>query len=208
MRTYRLAILAAIAAIGLSTMALGLSAHAQEFPERSGYVSDYAGVIGEEAKKTLEETLSRIQREYGVEIYILTVKETAPLAISEYSNQIFERWKLGKQDPKRRVLLFLVAVEEGLVRLATSRGLQDVLPDAQLAKVLQETILPAFHVREFERGIIKGVEQIEQYLASQHIQAPRASGEQRPKLRIEDLVGIALMIAGLALILLAGVIFS
>ncbi len=209
MRAYLLVTLAVIAGAVLSHAVSGFGAYAQEFPERLGYVSDYAGVIGEEAQKALEERLGRLQREYGVEIYVLTVKETAPWAISDYSDRIFERWGLEKDNPERRVLLFLVAVEEGLVRLATSRGLQGVLPDEQLAKVLQETILPAFHARDFERGITKGVARIEQHLASQRVQAPRASGERSgPGPTGTDILGILLVVAGLALILLAGRLLS
>jgi uncharacterized protein len=190
------------ATMALALASIQLSAYPQEelqLPSRIGYVSDYAQILDEQVEGELNRTLSEVERELGVQIYVLTVLTTEPLPMNDYSSRIMEVWDLGEDDPARRTLLFIVAVEDGLVRLDASRGLEEMLTDQVLKQILDAEILPAFYMGEFTQGITRGIQEIIQVLS----EGPYRSPSEGKGLGSTDLLGIFLMIALVALVLAA-----
>ena len=65
---------------------LALSAFADDVPGYSGYVNDYAGVISEKDKASMEEVAKEVEEKTGAQIAVLTVKSMAPYAsIDDFS---------------------------------------------------------------------------------------------------------------------------
>jgi len=204
------AVVAAVAVVCV----LGVGAWAQDrdrelqLPERSGYVSDHAGVLGKDVEGVLEAMLARLHRVYGVEVYVLTVATVAPLRAYEYAVEVFERWDLGKSRVDRRTLLFLIAVEDEQVHIAVSRGMAGLLPDPQQVEMLRAA-LPLLAAGDFEGGVLEGVRWLKAYLEERLAPASERDAEaQEAGVRLEDLIGIALIVVGLALIVLAGRVLS
>src|SRR4030067_2550378 len=118
MLLYVIAIATVLASVGAS--------YAQEespLPSRLNFVSDYAQILDDKAEGEMNQLLDQVRKEMGVEIEVLTVLTANPLSINEYGRKISEAWKLGEDDPKRKTLLFLVSVRDGLYRLVTNKGL-------------------------------------------------------------------------------------
>jgi uncharacterized protein len=180
--------------------------HAQEdgrLPDRIDYVSDYAQVISEDAEAGLNRALARAEEERGVQIYVLTVPTTEPLPMKEFTARLWESWGLNKEDPERQTLIFLVATEDGLVRLSTSTGLAEVLSDEQLAEILKTAILPAFGQEAYEQGIVAGIQEMLKVL-SQEGRAPLPSVSSSRPQRVTgiDLMGILVALALVAAVVL------
>lgn len=168
-------------------------------PERTAYVVDAAGVVEDDVETGLDRALARVEEEHGVQIFVLTVRATEPLPIKRYALRVWESWGLDKEDPKRKTLIFLVAVEDGQVMLSTSRGLQEVLPDETLGEILRKTILPAFERKAFAEGIVAGVQAMIQALAEEEEGPPvGARPFQERRLTTVDVLGILLALALLA----------
>lgn len=128
-----------------------LAAAQAELPERSGYVSDYAEIIDAKTETALGILLRTMEESYGNRVVILTVEETAPLGVDEYSAKIFRRWNLGPDD-----LLFLVALREGKVRLEAGRRLNRWLTDEKLQEIMDREIMPSFEQGNFSQGVLRG----------------------------------------------------
>lgn len=215
-------IAAVFVAVVLGVVVLGVGARAQaqqaqedqdrelRLPERSGYVSDHAGVLGEDVEGVLEAMLARLHRVYGVEVYVLTVATVAPLRAYEYAVEVFERWGLEKSRVDRSTLLFLIAVEDEQAHIAVSQGMAALLPDPQQVEMLRAA-LPSLAAGDFEGGVLEGVRWLKDYLEERAAPASERGAEAPEEavgVRLEDLIGIVLIVVGLALIVLAGRVLS
>ena len=187
-------------------LSLAWTAQAQEggpLPSRIDYVSDYAQVISEDVEAVLNRSLVRVEEEQGVQIYVLTVTTTEPLPMNEFTAQLWASWGVDKEDPQRKTLLFLVATEDGLVRLSTSTGLAEVLPDDQLAEILQKIIMPAFSQGAYEQGIVAGIQEMLKALSQQETEPqPSVSSSRERRVTGVDLLGILLALALVAVVVL------
>jgi uncharacterized protein len=172
-------------------------------PPRQNYVSDYAQVLDPSAENELNQLLDQVKKEMGVEIYVLTIRTANPLSINEYSDRVSEAWNLGEKDPKRKTLLFLLAVEEGRFRLNTNLGLEAIVTNEQQQKITESIILPAFERQEYAKGIVAGINGFLQIIAQQEgTRIPDAPSSGTGLFR-QDVLGILLIVALLALVLVA-----
>jgi len=128
-----------------------LAAAQAELPERRGYVSDYAEIIDAKTETALGILLGTMEERYGNRVVILTVENTAPLGVDDYSAEVFQKWGLGQND-----LLFLVALRDGRVRLDAGRRLNRWLTDEKLQEIMDREIMPSFEQGNFSQGILRG----------------------------------------------------
>ncbi|HID10877.1 MAG TPA: TPM domain-containing protein [Candidatus Latescibacteria bacterium] len=135
----------------LIVLALPGAANGAEVPEQSGYVSDYAEIIDAKTEIALALILGTMEEKYGNRLVILTVESTAPLDIEGYSVEVFREWDLGRDD-----LLFLVALQDGKVRLDAGRRLNKLLTDEKLGEIMEQEIMPPFSEGDFSQGILRG----------------------------------------------------
>lgn len=72
-----------------------LDRRAGRLPERTGFVSDHAGLLSPEERAALEQRLARFHEENGGEIVVATVATTRPVKPAEYVFWLFNRWNVG-----------------------------------------------------------------------------------------------------------------
>ena len=141
--------LLALLAFVLITWAV--AAEAEEVPPSQGYVSDYAQIIDAKTEVALTYLLSTMEQKYHSKIAILTLKSLGKTEPADYAAAVFREWGLRPND-----LLFLVAVEDGVVYLEPGRRLGRRLTDERLKEIMDEEILPAFSEGDFSKGILQG----------------------------------------------------
>jgi len=155
-------------------------------PEMSGYISDYAQIVDAKTELALSFMLEALEKRHGCKLVVLTVRSTRPLTTEEYSAAVFSEWALGEDD-----LLFLVAVEDGRVRLAPGERLGRALTDEKLREIMDEKILPHFEEGNFSQGVLEGtVALVSEIKALKQAQAKRAK-----LMRMLMLLGLALLAA-------------
>jgi uncharacterized protein len=101
---------------------------------------------------------------------IATVSDIGGTTVDDYSNRLFESWKIGKKD-KDNGILILVAPNERRVRIEVGYGLEGVLPDAKSGRVIDEYMLPEFRAGSYSKGITKGTQIIMQLIAGEDLPA-------------------------------------
>jgi uncharacterized protein len=122
-----------------------------EIPAQMGYVSDYAEIIDAKTEVALTLILETLEEKQENKLMILTVKSTALLSVDDYSFEVFRGWELGQDD-----LLFLVALQDGKVRLDAGKRLNRFLTDERLAEIMNQEIMPSFEEGNFSQGILRG----------------------------------------------------
>ena len=136
---------------------LALSAFADDIPGYSGYVNDYAGVISEKDKASMESVAKEVEEKTGAQIAVLTVKSMSPYtSIDEFGMAVAEKWKVGEKDKDTGIIIIL-AMEERKVRIEVGYGLEGIINDAKAGRIIDNTMMPYFRGGDFSAGLRRGV---------------------------------------------------
>lgn len=138
------------------------SALAYESPGKpGGYVNDFAGVLSSDLISELNADLGAYEAQTGNEIAVVTVANLSGDYIENFAIELVEEWGIGKEDRDNGVLL-LVAVEERQARIEVGYGLEGALPDVTANRIIQNELVPAFQVGDYDGGINASVSAIKQ----------------------------------------------
>lgn len=106
------------------------------------YVNDFANVLTISQINELRNLFYAVDQNTTAEMVILTVNTVSPLDMSSYAQEVFDSWKIGKAD-KDNGLLILYAKQENRIQVLTGYGLEGILPDSKVGRILDSTFVPA-----------------------------------------------------------------
>ena len=129
-----------------------VSAAEPAYPNYSGFVNDYAGVIDPTVKASMEALCRALEAKTSAELAIAVVKTVAPLDSKTYAVKLFEKWQIGKKG-KDNGLLILLAMDEKRVEIEVGYGLEGVLNDAKVGALLDQYAVPFFKTGRFGDGL-------------------------------------------------------
>jgi len=122
-------------------------------PEFRARVTDTGAVLSPEAARSLEERLTRYERETGHQFAFVSVASLGGAPIEDFSIRLAEKWQLG--DAKRDDgLILLVAKNDRQMRIEVGYGLEGAVPDALAARIIRNQLRPAFRAGQFDQGVI------------------------------------------------------
>lgn len=150
---------------------------APAIPPPQGLVSDFAGVIDHATRRQLTHLLEELRAKTGAEIAVVTVKTTQPLTTFEYAMRIAEAWQPGEKG-KDNGVVFLVAVQDRQMFIATGYGVEGVLPDGRVGEIQDDYILPYFRKGDYARGILTGTHVMAHLIAQEY--GVQLTGSQIP----------------------------
>ncbi len=121
-----------------------------------GWVTDSANILSDRTEAKLNRIITDLEATNGTEIAVVTVTETAP-AISPraFTPELFNHWGIGKADVNNGIL-FLISVEDRRVEIETGYGIEAILPNAKVSKIINTKITPQFKQGNFDRGTLDG----------------------------------------------------
>ncbi len=123
-----------------------------------GWVTDMAEVLTPETESHLNQIISQLEAKNGTEIAVVTVSTIAPAASSKiFTTELFNYWEIGKADADNGVL-FLIAIGDRRVEIETGYGVEGILPDAKVGRIIDTQIIPRFKQGDFQGGILAGTE--------------------------------------------------
>lgn len=122
---------------------LGNHVQAASIPDPIGdiYVQDFAHVLTEQQKKELIDLGMYLDDHTGAQIAVLTVDSLQGLQVDEYALKAFREYKLGNADKDNGVLL-LLALNDRKIRIEVGYGLEGILPDGKVGRILDSYSLP------------------------------------------------------------------
>jgi uncharacterized protein len=136
-------------------LAAAAPALAQEYPQPSGYVNDFAGVLSPVVTQSLNQELAAFKKKTTIEIAVVTVDSLRGQSIENYTRGIATEWGVGKRDRNNGVV-FLVAPNQRKMRIETALGIRSVLTDARADSIRDSAILPRFRAGDLPGGIVEG----------------------------------------------------
>ncbi|ERL56390.1 TPM domain-containing protein [Psychrobacter aquaticus] len=119
-------------------------------------VVDQANILNPQEKQRLEAQLRSIYQQGLAQAAVVIVPTTNGLPIFDYALQVAEKWQLG-DDAIDDGLLIVVAVNDRDMYILTGYGLEGVLPDAAVNRIIREDITPLFKQDNYGAGILAGV---------------------------------------------------
>jgi uncharacterized protein len=142
-------------------------------PPLKARVTDLTGTRNAQQAAALEQTLAEFEARKGSQIAVLLVPTTKPEAAVEYGVRVFDAWKLGRKGVDDGVLL-LVAKEDRRVQIITGRGVEGVLPDAIVKRIVEEDITPRFKQGDFYGGVRAGADRMMRLIEGEKLPPPHA----------------------------------
>lgn len=133
--------------------------YAQELLAPNGKVSDYAKLLDESQRETLESQLVELERDTSAEVALVTMGSTGNESIEDYATRLFNTWGIGKKGRDNGVLV-LVAVQDRAIRIEVGYGLEGVLPDGLAGAVIRDAFLPRFRDNDYAGGVRAGMAQV------------------------------------------------
>lgn len=135
----------------------------RNIPTLNQPVVDQAKVLSAAEKQNLEQQIRDIYRQGKAQIGIIIVPTTGQEGIFDFAMRVAEQWKLGsaKQD---NGLLIAVAVNDQKIHIATGYGLEGVLPDIMVSRIIRNQITPDFKQGQYAQGLQAGLNEIERIL--------------------------------------------
>lgn len=132
---------------------------AVNFPQPTGYVNDFAGMIEQEWKEKTEKLIQEIEKQTTVEIAVVTVESLEGLSKEEYAIELAEKWGVGKAE-KDNGLLLLIAKQEREYRFEIGYGLEGTINDAKAGRIGRNILVPYFKTGNYGEGVYRTVEEI------------------------------------------------
>jgi uncharacterized protein len=142
--------------LSLYLISLGILVLAQEIPTLTKRVNDNAELLSQAEEAELESMLAGLESRKGSQVVVLIIPTTGEYAIEQYSIELAEKWKIGREGTDDGVILVL-AVEDRKVRIEVGYGLEGALTDALSKRIIENVIVPDFRAGNYYSGIKNGL---------------------------------------------------
>lgn len=126
-------------------------------------VVDAARILSASEKAHLSDQLRTLYNDNLAQAALVIIPSTEGMPIFDYAMAIADRWQLGRKDTDEG-LLIVVAINDRDLYILTGYGLEGVLPDAALKRIIRQDITPAFKSGQYAQGLSAGIASISERL--------------------------------------------
>ncbi|QDI04536.1 YgcG family protein [Xanthomonas cerealis pv. cerealis] len=134
-------------------------------------VVDTTGTLQPTQRLALEQQAVQLQQRKGSQLQVLVVASTAPETIEQYTQRVFDTWKIGRKGVDDGVLL-VVAKDDRRVRIQPGYGLEGAIPDATANRIIQEYLAPRFRAGDYSGGIAEATAMLVKLIDGEQLPAP------------------------------------
>ena len=148
-------------------VAMVAPASAQDTPELTQPVNDFAGIIDGPSENTMEAIIRSLQQASGDVIIVATIRTFKPYGdIREYAVKMFENHGRGiGQRGRDNGLLLLLAVDDRQVWVEVGYDLEQFIRDGFAGEVSRQYMAPEFRRGAFGPGLLAGVSRLASRIA-------------------------------------------
>lgn len=126
---------AALISLLLISLLAPVAASAQlEFPQPTGWVNDFANIIGEKAKQHLTAVCVELDQKTHAQIAVVTVDTIGATPIRDYAHLMFNKWGIGHKEDNRGMLILLSETDHAYY-IAIGRGFESLFPNERVAAI-------------------------------------------------------------------------
>ncbi|MDN3428780.1 TPM domain-containing protein [Microbacterium sp. APC 3898] len=141
-----------LSALGIFLVAAPVNAI--DFPEltKDIYVQDISGVLSDEAEEELRLLGKNLEDATTAQIAVMAIPSLEGEAIESYALEALRHYEIGSEDENNGVLM-VVSTGDREIYIATGYGLEGVLPDAKVGRILDDYAVPYLKKDQFDQGI-------------------------------------------------------
>jgi len=150
------------------------------FPDYTGYINDYVGLLDNNSESGLESLTSKIERETGSEIAVAIVDSLQGITVEEYAVRLFEKWGIGKEKEDNGILILICTEGEPgnrPLRIEVGYGLEGVITDLEAGEIINNIIIPNFQNGDFYTGLNNAILTIAEQIYEEEGLEPIESAE-------------------------------
>ena len=151
-------------------------------------VIDQANILNPQEKQRLEAQLRSIYQQGLAQAAVVIVPTTNGVPIFDYALKVAEKWQLGNKDIDDG-LLMVVAVNDRDMYILTGYGLEGVLPDSAVNRIIREDITPLFKQNNYGAGILAGVGALQTRLTADPEVLARADAQAAERSQSQSDIG-------------------
>ena len=151
-------------------------------------VIDQANILNPQEKQRLEVQLRSIYQQGLAQAAVVIVPTTNGVPIFDYALKVAEKWQLGNKDIDDG-LLMVVAVNDRDMYILTGYGLEGVLPDSAVNRIIREDITPLFKQNNYGAGILAGVGALQTRLTADPEVLARADAQAAERSQSQNDIG-------------------
>lgn len=152
---------------------MALAQQVAPIPSLDSPVVDTTGTLDAATRERLIQQAQALQQRKGSQLQVLMVPTTEPEDIAQYTQRVYDQWKLGRQGVDDGVIL-VVAKDDRRVRIQPGYGLEGAIPDATASRVIQEYLVPKFRNGDFAGGVTDATAQLVKLVDGEQLPAPIA----------------------------------
>ncbi len=143
-------------------------------------IVDQANLLSVAEKQQISQRILALHQQGKAQIGIVIVPTTGQEDIFGYAMRVAEKWQLGsaKQD---NGLLMAIAVNDHRIQILTGYGLEGVMPDIVVSRIINQKITPYFKQAQYAQGIDAGLAEVERILNLDPEVAAKAAQELKER---------------------------
>jgi uncharacterized protein len=129
-----------------------------------GYVSDFAGVLGQPSQEKLAALCAEVDHKAGAQIAVVTVSSLGGEPVEQFSIDLATQWGVGPKQQSRGVLI-LLAPNDRKYRVEVGYGLEAILPDGRVGGFGREMV-PLLRQNDYDGAVTLLTERIGAVIAA------------------------------------------
>ncbi len=165
---------------------LPFAAFPQQFPEKPSpprLVNDFTNTLNSQELSALENKLVAYNDSTSTQVAIVMIHSLDGYPVDDYSFQLAEKWGIGQKGKNNGVLVF-VAKDDRKIFIATGYGMEGVMPDGLVKRIVEQDIKPYFKQGDYYGGLDKGTDSMFRLAAGEYQAEPSNKKESSPILFI------------------------
>ena len=131
----------------------------RSLPTLNHPVIDQAKILSAAEIQQLDQKILTLYQQGKAQIGVIIVPTTGQEAIFDFALRTGEQWQLGSAK-RDNGLLIAIAVNDRKIQILTGYGLEGVLPDLVLSRIIRNQITPQFKQGLYAQGIAAGLDEI------------------------------------------------
>jgi uncharacterized protein len=151
--SFRRSLVLGVALFLVCAASVGLAADVNSLPAPTGYIDDFAGVVDQQSKDTLEAFCTRVDHELGVQFALVTVDTVGDTPIRDFALDLGRKWKIGYKNTRQGVLL-LLAIQDHKTDIETERGIEPYITDGFAGGTLR-AMRPDLRANQFGAALMQ-----------------------------------------------------
>ncbi len=168
------------------------------------WVADPAHHLAKITVQSIDGIVDALDREKSIEMAVVVLDSLDGLEPADAALLLHRRWGVGKRQ-RDNGIVFLWSPALRKTYVSVGYGLEGVLPDARVGRILDSWVLPSFRVGNFDGGMLQGVQKLADAAREETAWRPDAIAPGRPTSAVKKSTGNrAWFLAPLGVLVLVG----